>query len=407
MKLKSTLLCSAIAGILCSQTVLAAPSQDEMWQMMLDMKKQNAALLAEVQKLKGQQAETNEKLEVTATAIEETGNRVNKTVDWFERTTIGGYGEIHYNNLHDSDGNDFEEIDIHRIILEVSHRFTDDIRFFTEIEFEHAVIGDAKGGEVVVEQAYLDFDLNDNHTARVGAFLIPVGILNETHEPPTFYGVERNIVESEILPTTWTEGGAGLIGQLGGGFSYGAYVHSGLEVGADQEIRNGREKVADAEARDWAFTGRLKYTGISGLELAATLQYQEDISQDNTAGLENSEALLFAAHAIYTTGPLTVKALYASWEIDNETFEAANTDHQYGWYVEPSWKLFPKWGIFARYSDLARAENAVLRDLQQIDVGFNYYPHENVVFKGDYQVQQAEDGQSEQDGFNLGIGYQF
>jgi hypothetical protein len=136
-------------------------------------------------------------------AVEESASSSSGTGNWAERTTIGGYGEVHYNNLDGSGGaSDKEEIDLHRFVLFVGHEFNEDIRFFSEIEYEHGVAGDGQVGEVEVEQAYVEFDLNDRHLARTGVALLPVGIINETHEPTTFYGVERNPVEKDIIPAT-------------------------------------------------------------------------------------------------------------------------------------------------------------------------------------------------------------
>ena len=120
------------------------------------------------------------------------------------KTVIGGYGELHYNNIEDT-----ESIDFHRFVLFFGHEFTESIRFFSEFELEHALSGDGKPGEVELEQAYIEMDLTESTTLKTGLFLVPVGIINETHEPPTFYGVERNPVEKNIIPATWWEAGAG------------------------------------------------------------------------------------------------------------------------------------------------------------------------------------------------------
>jgi predicted porin len=404
MKIKITIIASTITALLYGQTVSAAPSQEKMWEMLQNLQKQNKALQAEVKQLKGQQIAVDEKLEATATVVESVGSNGGST-GWWNRTKFNGYGELHYNNLHDQDknknknGDDFEEIDLHRVILEVSHEFNEDIRFFAEIEYEHQ-------NQIQMEQAWLDFDINDNNTIKAGMVLVPVGIINETHEPPAFYGVERNLVESQIVPSTWFEGGVGLYGQLAQGLSYDAYIHSGLEVDGGFDVRSGRQKASRAQARDWATTGRLKYTGIAGLEASVTAQYQEDISQ----GEFDASATLLESHLIYNTGPFTLKALYAQWDIDGSAAKAANADEQYGWYIEPSWKLSHAWGIFARYSEVDEnaGDNNDDTVLQQIDFGVNYYPHENIVVKADYQVQQAGSGLSpDLSGFNLGIGYQF
>ncbi|MEK9765788.1 MAG: porin, partial [Thalassolituus sp.] len=116
---------------------------------------------------------------------------------------LGGYGEMHLNLNQGSDN----EIDFHRYVLFVGKEFNDKVRFFSELELEHSLAGDGKPGEVELEQAYVEVDVADNTQVKTGLFLLPVGILNETHEPETFYGVERNNVEKRIIPTTWWEGG--------------------------------------------------------------------------------------------------------------------------------------------------------------------------------------------------------
>ncbi|MCW8955608.1 MAG: OprO/OprP family phosphate-selective porin, partial [Gammaproteobacteria bacterium] len=194
----------------------------------------------------------------------------------FAETTIGGYGELHYNNL-DKNGTDFTELDFHRFVLEVGHDFNDRIRFFSEVELEHALVKDtadgSSPGEYELEQAYIELDLSDSSSLKTGIFLIPVGILNETHEPPTFYGVERNPIEKNIIPATWWEGGALYSAHMENGISYDLAIHSGL-ANIDGNIRSGRQKVAESNADSLAYTARIKYTGIAGLELSATANVQ-------------------------------------------------------------------------------------------------------------------------------------
>ena len=333
-------------------------------------------------------------------------------------TTVGGYGELHYNNLHsdtaDADKADKREMDLHRFVLFVNHEFNDDIRFFSEFEIEHGVAGDGKVGEVEVEQAYVQFDLNDNMKANAGVFLIPVGIMNETHEPPTFYGVERNPVEKNIIPATWWEGGAMLSGNSASGISYDMAIHSGLQVQSNllddnndpnkkfADIRSGRQKTGEAPARNLAGTARIKYTGTAGLELAATLQVQDDITQASNDGIDG--ATLIEAHARYSIANVTLTGLYANWDIDGDAAKAADKDTQDGGYLEASYKISPKFGVFVRQNEW---DNGGAGDTSksQTDVGVNYWPHEDVVIKADYQAQNDIAGDF--DGFNLGVGYQF
>jgi hypothetical protein len=350
---------------------------------------------------------TEERLEVLTQEVEALRKEVQtKEAPGAKRVNIGGYGELHYNHLDSKN-----EIDFHRFVLFFGYNFTDRIRFFSEFELERALVRDtpsgAPRGEVELEQAFLDFDLTDNHTARGGLFLIPVGIINETHEPPTFYGVERNPVETNIIPSTWWEGGAALYGNLAPGLRYDFAFTSGLAVptsgGNAFLIRSGRQKVSNAIANDPAYTARLKWTGMPGVELATTLQYQQDVTQSALA--DSVSALLTEAHAVFTRGPFGLRALYAQWNLDGAAPEAVGRDKQKGWYVEPSFKITPKFGVFARYNEWDNeAGNATDSNKKQTDIGFNYWPHEQVVIKVDMQNQS---GTVDNDGFNVGIGYMF
>ena len=326
----------------------------------------------------------------------------------FAETTVGGYGEMHYNNLEQTTGagvkSDKKEIDFHRFVLMFDHDFNDHIRFFSELELEHAFIEDTNGtegipGELELEQAYIEIDLDDSSSFKAGVFLIPVGSLNETHEPTAFYGVERNLIEKEIVPATWWEGGVMYSGYLDSGLSYDFALHSGL-FAPDGAIRNGRQKVAEANGESLAYTARVKYTGLSGLEFAGTVQRQDDLAQGTTA--EAIAATLLETHAIYTSGPFKASALYAQWDID-DTATTTTRKEQSGVLLEASYKVTDKLGVFVRQSDWSIV---VDQDKSQTIAGLNYWPHEDVVFKVDYQTED-HDTATESKGFNLGLGYQF
>ena len=328
---------------------------------------------------------------------------------------IGGYGELHYNNWEFPDGTKFRELDFHRFVLFFGYDFTDRIRFHSELEIEHAFLednndgsGETAPGAVELEQAYIEFDLTENMETKGGLFLIPVGILNETHEPTTFYGVERNPIERNIIPTTWWEGGAALTGRFGGsGLSYDLTVTSGLDGGTN--IRGGRQKVAQATANDLAYTGRLKYSGVPGLELAGTAQYQANMAQSADPNI--GAGVLLSAHAIWDISQFQIRALYASWDIDvssNASADDQASDRQDGYYLEGSWKFVPSSGVFVRYNVW---DNGGVGDTEetQTNLGINYWPHESVVLKFDIQREDhgAVNAADEADGFNLGIGYAF
>ncbi len=339
-------------------------------------------------------------------------------LDVFEGISLGGYGEVHYNNLDADDSNrDVDEIDIHRFVLFLGKEFNDDLRFVSELEVEHSIAGEGKNGEVEVEQAFIEYDINDNTQVRGGVFLLPLGILNETHEPPTFYGVERNDVENIIIPATWWEAGIGTTIASQSGISFDAAFHSGLNIpstgGNAGRIRSGRQKVSEAAADDFAATARLKYTGIQGLELAASVQHQFNPTQDDDSDVEDDfidDGTLYETHAIYNHGPFGLRALYAQWDFSGDIEDVAgDIDEQFGWYVEPSFKPLDSLGLYARYEEV---EGARVQDqFSQWEVGLNWWPHPDVVVKADYRDRshdpEAEDQGRDFDGFDIGIGYMF
>jgi hypothetical protein len=391
-----------------------APTIEQLWQII-------QAQQAEIDALKKQQAETartatdaDEKAEAAVVAVEESAS----SGSWADKTSIGGYGELHYNNgIKDSSGDDYDEIDFHRFVLYFNHEFTDSIRLFSEVELEHSVAGDGQNGEVELEQAYIEFDLKDNLQARGGMFLLPVGIINETHEPTTFYGVERNDVESIIIPATWWAGGAGINGYFDNGISWDLAVTEGLRMDTTGDnafrVRSGRQKTSEALANDLAYTGRLKYTGIPGLELATSINYQTDASQESGDGL--GAGILYEAHVIYQQGPFALRALYAQWDFDGSAVKVNGNDEQSGWYIEPSYKPWEKLGFYARYEDVDAELNSDRNQrFDQWEVGANYWPIEDVVLKVDYRSRNYDSTSiavspeySDFNAFDLGIGYQF
>jgi hypothetical protein len=399
---------------LCAGTVAATtPTPEEMWAIIQQQQAEIARLQQQVAQADEEIKETSVKVEATASMVEEgmvTGGQ-SLASSWTERTQIGSYGEMHYNNLEDQNGDDDkDEVDFHRFVLFLGHDFSDSTRMFSEVELEHSVAGDGQNGEVELEQAYIEHDLGRTTRMKAGLFLMPVGILNQTHEPDTFYGVERNNVEKNIIPTTWWEGGLSLAGEMLPGWNYEAAYTSGLKLDAEEgkwKIRDGRQKVSEADASDPAYTANLRYTGIAGLELGATLQYQQDIYQGEY--FQDVDAMLYEAHLAYRHGSFGLRALIASWDIDNAINDIKDgADTQEGWYVEPSWMLTRKLGMFGRYSEWDnQAGGSGDTQYSEWNLGLNFWLEEHVVFKVDYQFQDAPANQKELEGLNLGVGWSF
>jgi len=318
------------------------------------------------------------------------------------KVSIGGYGELHFNGGDDSAD---DKIDIHRFVIFLGYEYTDDIKFFSEFEIEHSIAGEGQPGEVEMEQMYVDVNYGQGLHAKYGVFLIPVGILNETHEPDTFYGVERNGVEKNIIPTTWWEGGIMLTKDLGTGLTLDGGIHSGMEIPTTGKVRSGRQKVGSAVNNNWAFTGRVKHS-TPGLEMAFTFHRQTDAYQSKQA--TELGATLYSAHIDWTTGPVNVRALMAEWDLSNSVLEAAGTNKQEGHYLQAAYKINDKLGAFVRYEMYDTTAGDSTDSEVRIDTfGFNYYLHPQVVLKADWQSESYADSSSDDDVFNLGFGFSY
>ena len=195
----------------------------------------------------------------------------------------------------------------------------------------------------------------------------------------------------------------------------------------DLDIRDSRQSGARANAEELAGTVRLKYTGMPGLEVAGSLQYQSDMVQDEISNSNLRRAsipsdgaidgLLTSVHAIYENGPFGLRALYSRWDIDDgieDLDDGAGRDEMEGWYIEPSWRFANDLGIFARATmidERAGSNDGDAEDSEEMRylLGFNYWLHPNVVFKADVQFEDDDDRDSDNDldGFNLGVGWSF
>jgi predicted porin len=432
MQLQRLLTLTALSGAAFVATLPAQeadnalPSQAEMWQLIQAQQQQIEALTALVQANK-QQAQsaakiattasatatsavadlkaTQQQVEATTLAVEEIGDSSFGAPGWWENTSVGGYGELHANFPE----NGANKMDFHRFVLFFNHDYNDWISLYTELELEHSLAGEGKDGEVELEQAFIRMDWTEQFSTDAGLFIMPIGTLNETHEPNTFYGVERNQIEKYIIPTTWWEGGIKGSYRMDNGLAFDGAITSGLDV-EEGYIRGGRQKVSNAVNDEAALTGRVKYTGIAGLEVAASVFYQDDLDQTSDGTPDNVDAdysgLLSSAHIDYSNGNFRLRALYARWDLDGEV--AADAEEQTGFYIEPSyrWKFSEQYGdlgIYTRYSDLEYFDkDGNANETEILEFGVNYWPTENVVFKADYQnFIDANDA------FNLGVGYQF
>lgn len=349
-----------------------------------------------------------------------------------ERTTLGGYGEAHYTNS--TGPGTPAEVNLKRFVTYLAHTFTDQLVLRSELEVEDAKVeGGKAGGEVSLEQMFLDYRLNDWLTVRTGLVLVPVGIVNETHEPPTFNGVDRPAFDHDVIPTTWREIGVGALGSIPWvtGLRYRVYVVNGLKAAGfspDEGIREGRQEGQEASFVNPSLTGRLEWAR-PGLKLGGSFWYGGTANGDSVLGTGSFAApiTLVSADARYDAGPLALRGVVVNISVS----DAAAIDARYatatgsriaGGYLEGAYDLLhwlapassQKLNAFVRherYDTQADVPAGITRDrslARRISTfGLTYKPTWNTAFKGDYQLVRNAAGTGEHEVLSLGVGFQF
>jgi hypothetical protein len=341
--------------------------------------------------------------------------------------TIAGYGEMVYENFASkkddaTPSGKTDQIDFLRQILYVGYKFNDQFVFNTEIEFEHAFVegDDDAPGEVAVEFAYIDAMLSPAATIRAGMVLVPVGIINEWHEPPTFYGALRPQTERNVIPSTWRGNGIGLLGSTESGIGYRLFIVEGLNAAnfSASGIRSGRQSGGKAIAENFALTGRVEYTAVSGLNIGASFFTGKSGQGLTTASGEKIDAAtsVFSAHALFNRSGLELRALYAQSSIDdtellNQTLgfngNSAIGKKQAGYYVTGAYNVLkhinPNTSAqilpFVQYEKLNTQKEVAdgfsanpKNEITNITFGLMYRPITNIAFKLDYLDNKNEAG---------------
>jgi hypothetical protein len=304
----------------------------------------------------------------------------------------------------------------------------------SELEVEDTKVeGGKDGGEVALEQAYLDYTFSPTFTLRAGLLLAPVGIINEVHEPPTYNGVSRPDFDNDVIPTTWRDIGLGLVGTIPGssGLNYRVYLVNGLKASgfdAATGIRGGRQEGKEASFANPSITGRLEWAR-PGLRIGGSFWYGGSANQDaglGTGSFANAVALI-AADARYDVGPFMFRGEVANISVSdaeavNAAFATQVGSRIRGGYVEAAYNILStlapasaqRLNAFLRYENYdthAGVPAGVVDDeslARRITTfGLSYKPLYNVVFKGDYRLQRNKAGLGETNVANLGVGYQF
>jgi hypothetical protein len=347
--------------------------------------------------------------------------------------SIGGYGEFLYNNKAGSG----DQYDALRAVLYFGYKFNERWVFNSEIEFEHA--GTSGGGSAAVEFAYLDYLGSDELNGRVGLVLVPMGFINELHEPTTFLPAQRPLTEQKIIPSTWRENGMGAFGDLGP-VTYRTYIVNGLDGSAfdgSGGLRGGRQKGSRAMADDLAWVARVDWDDVPGVLVGGSYYIgdsgqMQDFSGSGGGQLPDIQTQIYELHAEWRARGWQVRGLFAQADVDdvaaleaalpgggNGATGAVGTKLR-GAYVEAGYDILTALSPgneqalspYLRYEDIdtqyqtAPGFMADPANHQKITTfGLNWKPIPNIVFKLDYM--DFSDQSAGRDGWNFLAGYVF
>lgn len=364
------------------------------------------------------------------------------------KTVISGYGSAFYQRDFNTET---AKASLERAVLFVGHKFNNKISFFSELEVEDAKVeGGDEGGEIAMEQCFVKFNLNPKQYIVAGLFIPRIGLLNESHLPVNFNGVERPVVEQIVIPSTWREVGIGFYGSANRlPLNYSIGLMNGLNSAGFEHgtgIRGGRYEGRNASANNLALNASLQY-------IYKDFKFQLSGYMGGTVGLNKKDADSlglkgggFGTPVYFTEGNfqyakngISAKVLGAYISLPkaskiNEVYDNNMASGMYGAYAEIGYDWMYKKQKQAQFITFARTEiidlNASIPagsksiydgSLKQTHIiaGFSYLPILNVVVKADIRIMKTGNQNpdlvtdpsqpfSRNNQFlNIGIGYSF
>jgi len=370
---------------------------------------------------------------------QEITNTAGRMMQEEDRLSIGGYGQIDYNQPLGGGTYQQGNLDVHRLVLMFGYKFSAKTQFITEIEFEHVK-------EVFVEQAFLQHEITPWLKFRAGLMLVPMGIINEYHEPSTFNGVERPNLDKYIVPTTWREIGAGFTGVFpSASLSYQLYVMNGFNgydgdpnLSGSNGFRKGRQKGAESFINTPNLTFKVNYFGIKGLQLGlsgyggksqSTLYKGIDKGDEAAIAVADSSVVglnMLGVDARYTMGGLSLRGQFNYGLVSNslQYNEFSGSDlgsTMAGWYGEVAYNVFHSlestntelipFVRFEQYNTHASVELGTTLDpafdRTDITIGLGWKLTRGAMLKVDYQVFKNEASDDSKQQFNAGVAIWF
>jgi hypothetical protein len=357
---------------------------------------------------------------------------------------IGGYGEVHYNQPLTKGQKELGTLDVHRLVMFLGYNFSKKTQFVSEIEVEYAK-------EVWIEQAFLQHKLNQYMNLKAGLMLVPMGIINEYHEPTTFNGVERPTIDNRLSLSTWREVGLGLSGNvMPASVKYQLYLMGGLN-GYDTKavfngangLREGRQKGSKAYVSSPAVTGKIEYYGVRNLNVGLSGYFGKSQSKlygklpDDNTGLEakaDSSAVGISMIGIdgrYRLGGLEMRGQVYFTSLSNtlqyNRYTRTGTTNNdlgksmFGYYAEAGYNVFRHFSSISQelvpflryefYNTHQSVDNITtvnpLYENNIITTGLTLRLTKQAVLKADMQFIKSASAEKYSKTFNAGIGVMF
>ncbi len=330
------------------------------------------------------------------------GGLVAETSDGFATVSVGGYADIELENFQ----NRHSTFDQHRWVFALGAEIGERLKFFSELEVEHG------GEELEIEQAWFDYVISEALTLRAGAILIPFGRYNLYHDSDQQDLTDRPILARDIIPTTWTEAGAGIHGTFNpalGNYEdlevgYEFYFINGFDDGfSDTGLRGARGSLREDNNNQKSLVGRLTLSPSIGHEVGLSGYWGAfNGEEDSIKGI--------GLDFLTTWGPLEVLGEWAYFGTQespriNGMGTGDITNHLQGMYIQTNYHFwfdvlndtflgksfsnptFTAVGRFdwAEIDDDGDAVGGSNNEEWRFTLGLNYRPVESWVLKLEYQ----------------------
>ncbi|MSN26961.1 MAG: porin [Geobacter sp.] len=393
-----------------------------------DLQKQLDEINGKIQKLLAEKAADEQQVKAKSEPAANNGEYLKKL---WGNTKISGYGELEYIFKKDNgNGKGGNTLDPHRVVLNVTSQLSDWIEFNSELEWEHGGSDGGADGSISVEQAYLTFKLNPALNVNAGVMLLPMGAINQNHEPTNFYSSARPALDMYLIPSTWQEMGVGISGALHKKVDYQLMAVSGLDgtnFDAAKGVREGRQGFKKDNNRNFAVAGRLDLRPVDGLRTSLSLYSGNSAS----SGTSTAYTTIAAVDGRYRISDFELAGEYV--HVYQDRPESLNTEigrNMSGYWVEGAWHALPsawKQGrlsnadavLFARYSELNTQHGGAADpsktsgrfDRNYTTVGVSFLPIPSVAIKADYQFfgdrRAAGEVPLDNDKFQVTVGFVF